>query len=136
MKLMKKEMAAINATMECNSAYGQEFANDQCPAGGDVLWLASHDWRENLEQERLTVESASTARKAPSFDPESLLNQTLGLNKEHALWVEKWQKRSATKPSRLSPLEDDEPETPDKVLGAQGVGASWEVYLQQIVETT
>lgn len=58
-KLMKREMAAINATMEYSSAYGQEFASNQCPAGGSVSWLASCDRQENLEQEYLTVENAA-----------------------------------------------------------------------------
>jgi hypothetical protein len=112
-KLTAKEMTAINDIMEYSSAYGQEFASDRCPAGGDVSWLASRDWRENLEREYLTVENASTAMKKPHFDPESLLNQILDFNKEHILWVEKRQKRTTAKPSRFSPSEHDEPVIPE-----------------------
>lgn len=48
----------------------------------------------------------------PNVDPKTLLNQALQFNKEHALQIEKWQRRSTAKPSRLSPSEDDEPQAP------------------------
>lgn len=47
-KLSRKEMTAILDIMEYNSTYSEEFASDQCPAGGDVPWLAARDAR-NVE---------------------------------------------------------------------------------------
>ena len=49
--LSRKETAATSATLDYTSKRGQEFASDQCPAGGDVSWLAARDAREQIEQE-------------------------------------------------------------------------------------
>jgi hypothetical protein len=46
--LSRKEMAAINSTLEYSSTYGKEFASDQCPAGGAVSWLAARGVRDTL----------------------------------------------------------------------------------------
>jgi hypothetical protein len=80
--LSHEEMAAINSTLQYSSTYGKEFASDQCPAGGDVSWLAACDVCKQIEQEVLTVENESTARKMPRFDPKSMLNQIIEFNKE------------------------------------------------------
>ena len=105
--LSRKEMAAINATLDYTSKYGQEFASDQCPAGGDVSWLAARDTREQIEQELFTVENESTARKTPRFDPESILNKILEFNKEHVSKVKKRERRSKSKTNWYSSSEED-----------------------------
>lgn len=110
-KLSRKEMTAILDIMEYNSTYSEEFASDQCPAGGDVPWLAARDAREELEEEYLTVENESTAAKTPTFDPEAVLQKIIDFNKEHVNQLKKREKRSTSKPSRYSPSED-EPEIP------------------------
>jgi len=110
--LTKREMAAINTTLEYNGAYSQEFATDQCPAGGDVSWLASRDVREKLEQDYTSVENEATARRTPTFDPDIVMNKILDFNKEHILQQKKRQKHSTAKPTRYSPSEDDELELP------------------------
>jgi len=50
-KPSKKEMVAIKQALDCSVANGLQFANDQCPAGGDLPWLLSCDKRDALEIE-------------------------------------------------------------------------------------
>ena len=109
--LSQKEMAAILDTMEYNSSYGQAFASDQCPAGGDVSWLVARDTREKREEEYLTVENELTAAKTLRFDPQTVLNKILDFNKEHIGKVSKRKKRCTAKPARYSPSHEDDNRT-------------------------
>jgi hypothetical protein len=106
--LSRKEMAAINSTLQYSSQYGKEFASDQCPACGDVLWLAARDVRKQIEQELLTVENDSTARKMPRFDCESMLIRILEFNKENISKVKKRERWSTSKPNRYSASEEED----------------------------
>ncbi len=73
-----------------------------------MSWLAAHDVREQIEQELLTVENKSTARKMPRFDPKSMLNQIIEFNKENISKVKKRERQSTSKPNRYSASEEDD----------------------------
>jgi hypothetical protein len=103
-----KEMAAINSMLQYSITYGKEFASDQCPAGGDVSWLAACDVCKQIEQELLTVENKSIARKMPRFDPKSMLNWILEFNKENISKVKKRERWSTSKPNWYSVSEEDD----------------------------
>jgi hypothetical protein len=73
-----------------------------------VLWLAARDVRKQIEQELLTVENNSTARKMPRFDHESMLIRILEFNKENISKVKKRERWSTSKPNRYSASEEED----------------------------
>jgi hypothetical protein len=73
-----------------------------------VSWLAACDVCKQIEQELLTVENKSIARKMPRFDPKSMLNWILEFNKENISKVKKRERWSTSKPNWYSVSEEDD----------------------------
>jgi len=116
-KPTKKEMVAIQQTLDYSAANGMAFAKVQCPAGGDPSWLAARDKREALEQELenlVNLDPPKSSRKKTKAAAllDTLLKFTEENIKENVSPPQSQQRPKRSKSSkrdRYSPSENVEP---------------------------